>query len=100
MKNLKLYLFGFLSTLLAMSCSTVDVKQGTMGVLIKRPYFFGSSGVEVLPPDLYYIALSSSVEMVEVKPIKVTEEFDDLTTKDNVPVDFTINFTLKLINNK
>ncbi len=99
MKKLKSYLLlliGLVFMSMTMtSCSTIDVQEGTKGVLVKRPYIFGSDGVETLEPGRHVIAWSSTVVPVDVKPDRKTEKFDDLNTKDNVPVDFDISFTLQ-----
>lgn len=78
------------------SCSMEDVPEGTKGVLVKRPYIFGSDGVDVLEPGRHTIASSSSLVLVDVKPDRKKEDFDDLNTKDNVPVDFDIYFTFQI----
>lgn len=90
-------LLGLLSVLMLSSCSMVDVKEGTMGVLVKRPYIFGSSGVELLRPDRHTIATSSTLILVDVQPDKKKESFNDLNTKDNSPVDFDIYFSIQVI---
>ena len=100
MKNFKLYLFGLLLSLLGMSCSMEDVKEGTAGLCIKRPYFIGSSGTEILQAGRHTIAASSTLILVDIKPDRKTEKFDDLNTKDNVPVDFSIYFTLQSISSE
>lgn len=96
MKKLMLLVVS-ISALLLVSCSMEDVKEGTKGVLIKRPYFIGSDGVDILEPGRHTIAGSSSLVLVDVKPDKKKEIFNDLNTKDNVPVDFDISFTFQLI---
>lgn len=78
------------------SCSMENVQEGTKGVLVKRPYIFGSDGVEVLEPGRHTIASSSTLVLVDVKPDRKKEAFDDLNTKDNVPVDFDIYFTFQI----
>ncbi len=100
MKIIKNLIVMIVISLLSTSCSMVDVKEGTKGVLVKRPYIFGSDGVEVLEPGRHTIALSSDIIPVDVKPDRKKESFDDLNTKDNVPVDFDIYFTFQVISDK
>ncbi len=78
------------------SCSMNDVPEGHKGILVKRPYVFGSSGVEVLNNDRHTIASSSTLILVNTQPIKIKETFDDMTPKDDTPVDFDIYFSLVL----
>ena len=90
-----LMLLGFLFIVFGMSsCSSETVPDGTVGLVFKRPRFFGSSGTEILPPDRYNIALTSDMIIVDVRPSKITEKFDDLTPLDDTPVDFDIFFTI------
>ena len=77
------------------SCSN-SVEQGQSGLAIKNPLIFGSPGLEVLPPGRHYLAPTSSFKVYDMRPFKVSESFDDMITKDNVPVDFSIHLTLKL----
>lgn len=96
-KMLFVLILSFAVSLVLTSCSMSDVTEGTKGVLVKRPYVFGSDGVEVLEPGRHTIASSSTLVLVDVKPDRKREIFDDLNTKDNVPVDFDIYFTLQII---
>ena len=96
MKKLSIMLIGMLSMTM-FSCSMDDVQEGTKGVLVKRPYIFGSDGVDVLEPGRHTIAASSTLIPVDIKPDRKSEKFDDLNTKDNVPVDFDIYFTFQVI---
>jgi len=82
------------------SCSYENVNEGTKGVLIKRPYIFGSDGTEILEPGRHVIAASSTLVPADIKPTRIKEEFDDLNTKDNAPVDFDIYFTIQNISSE
>jgi regulator of protease activity HflC (stomatin/prohibitin superfamily) len=72
-----------------------DVPEGTKALCVKRPYIFGSDGVEVLAPGRHTIASSSTLVTIDTRPLKITEKFDDLTPKDDTPVDFDIYFTIQ-----
>lgn len=75
-----------------------SIEAGEEGVIIKKPWIFGSGGVEPKPitTGLVWTAMSTSVVRYNVKPYKIEECFDDLTTKDNVPVDFCAYITVQL----
>lgn len=102
-KNIKLLLLGLLVAISFSGCftpSTIDA--GEEGVLVKKPWFLGHGGVEPEPikTGLTWTAFSTSVERVDIKPFSITEQFDDLITIDNNPVDFSVNMTFKHIEGK
>ena len=82
------------------SPSTVDA--GQEAVLVKKPWFFGSEGVDKEPikTGLTWTAFSTEVIRVDIKPFNISEPFDDLITVDNNPVDFDIHLTFKHIEGK
>lgn len=82
--------------------SPSSVDEGTEGVLIKKPYFFGHGGVDETPikTGLTWTVWSTSVKRINLKPFNIDEVFDDLVTVDNNPVDFKIHLTLKHIEGK
>lgn len=88
MRNLKFLVLLIVTTLT--SCSLPSVDAGEEIVIIKKPWFFGSSGVVDEPVDAgrTLLALSTSYELYDVKPIKYEEQFNDVITNDNNPVDF------------
>ena len=103
LNKIKLMLLGLLVAISFSGCftpSTIDA--GEEGVLIKKPWFLGHGGVEPEPikTGLTWTAFSTSVERVNVKPFSITEQFDDLITIDNNPVDFSVNMTFKHIEGK
>lgn len=102
-KKLLMMVFTFLTAISFTGCftpSTVDA--GEEAVLITKPWFFGHGGVEKEPikTGLTWTAFSTQVERVNVKPFSITEQFDDLITIDNNPVDFSINITFKHMEGK
>lgn len=78
-------------------CSGHEVNEGEEGVLVSKPWFFGHGGVDPVPVKTGQIwtALSTEMRIVNIKPFNIDEKFDDLVTKDNNPVDFTIHMTFK-----
>ena len=99
MKNLTFLLpMILLATSLLQGCSSQSPNAGEEVVFIRQPYFFGSGGVvmdECPGTGLYWTALSTSGEIVNIKPYQKTESFNDLITKDNNPVDFTVYVAIK-----
>lgn len=82
--------------------SPSSIDEGTEGVLIKKPYFFGHGGVDpdAVKTGLVWTAFSTSVKRIDIKPFNIDEKFDDLVTLDNNPVDFVIHLTFKHIEGK
>lgn len=84
----------FLSLVLALAvlqgCSFATPEAGQVAVMVKKPYLFGSDGVEqtVYTTGRHLHALSTSSYTLAITPMQVKENFNDLLTADNVPVDF------------
>lgn len=79
-----------------------SIDAGEEAVIIKQPWFFGHGGVEKEPvkTGLVWTAFSTSVARYNIKPEKYTEPIVDLTTTDNVAVDFDVYLTLSVIERK
>ncbi len=82
------------------SPSTID--EGEEAVLVYQPWIFGHGGVDPTPvkTGLVWTVWTTKVLRIDVRPFNITEEFDDLVTKDNNPVDFKIHLTFKHIAGK
>lgn len=63
-------------------------------VEIRQPFFIGSEGVDnnPYPTGRHFIWPSSSVKRYNIKPMSISEDFNDITASDNVPIDFKITF--------
>ena len=98
MKNLNLLPILILLFILS-SCHGVRPDGGEEGVIIKKPWFFGHGGVEKnsVETGLTWCVLSTSSVIFDLKPRIITEEFNDLITSDNVPVDFKSYVTVQII---
>jgi len=94
--NLLLILLACLVNTACLSPSGVDA--GEEGVLIYKPWIFGHGGVDSDPvkTGLTWTVWSTSVERYNIKPVKYTEKFVDLTALDNVAIDFNTYLTLKV----
>ena len=91
-------LFSLLSFTFISGCSLSTVDAGEEGVITYQPYFFGSGGVDSEPiaAGSAWVAISTSVDRYNVKPVKHKESFIDLTASDNVAIDFDVYLTLKI----
>ena len=71
-------------------CSSVKPDAGEEAVLVKKPWIFGHGGVDETPVTTgrTFVALSTDAVYVDVKPVEWTVPFDDLMTKDGVPIHF------------
>jgi len=78
--------------------SPSKVNAGEEGVLIYQPWILGHGGVDSFPitTGLTWIVWSTSVVRYNIKPMKATESFEDITASDNVAIDFNSYITLQI----
>jgi len=90
----------FSLALVVISPKTIDA--GHEGVVIKKPWFYGNSGVEkeTVSTGTVWTVRSTEIVSVNLRPYIINEVFDDLITKDNNPVDFKIHLTFINIQGK
>ena len=103
MKKISLLMILIVSVVLFSGCvSPSSVDAGEEGVLIYKPWLFGHGGVDSEPikTGLTWTVWSTQVERVSIKPFNINENFDDLITNDNNPVDFSVHMTFKHIDGK
>jgi regulator of protease activity HflC (stomatin/prohibitin superfamily) len=69
---------------------SVSPDPGHEAVLMRKPLFFGSGGLDETPvkPGRKYVAWTTSATHVNMQPARVDAMFDDLMTSDGVPIDF------------
>lgn len=86
-------MFGFIQ-----GCSYSSVDAGEEAVLTYKPWIFGHGGVDnvALTTGAIWTVWSTSVDRYNIKPVKVTEKFIDLTASDNVAIDFNSYITLQV----
>lgn len=94
----KIALLSAMSAVLLAGCSSVEVGPSEEAVLISKPYFFGSGGVldEPVRTGREYVAWSTDSITVRTAPVKYTIPFDDLMTKDGIPIDFEAVMVLQV----
>lgn len=75
--------------MLSAACS-VKPDAGQEAVLITKPMFFGHGGVVDTPvaTGRSFVAPTTDHVMVDMKPMQAHVEFNDLMSKDGVPLDF------------
>lgn len=81
---------ALLGLLALTACSTVKPDAGHEAVLVRKPLFIGSGGVDDTPvrTGLKYVAWTTTGIDVNMQPQRVDAEFNDLMTSDGVPIDF------------
>ena len=69
-------------------CTRAAPDAGEEGVLISKPWLFGHGGVapEPVKTGLTFVAWTTSVVYINVMPTMVKERFDDMMSKDGVPL--------------
>jgi len=84
----------------ASSCTAVTPDAGQEAVLVSKPYFFGNGGVLEKPVTTgrSYEWMSTSVIYVDVRPLQVNIEFNDLMSRDGVPLDFNAAIRYRVSN--
>ena len=84
------------------ACSLCGVDGTEEGVFIKKPYFFGSGGVEMeaLTDGSEWKVFSTDFVTYTNIPVKYTEVFDDVFCNDNTPMDLSAHITLQLVKGK
>ena len=84
------------------SCTSVTPDAGQEAVLIHKPWFVGSGGVDMTPVEtgLKYTWLSTDYVIVGMLPTKYDEKLDDVTSNDNTLLDFNTQIQLQVQDNK
>lgn len=98
----KIFSFLLLGTAMLASCTSVTPNAGEEAVLIHKPWFFGSGGVDMTPVEtgLEYTWLSTDYVIVSMLPQKYDENLDDATSNDNTLLDFNTQIQLQVRDNK
>ena len=81
------------------ACSTVKPDAGHEAVLTAKPLIFGSGGVfdQTVKPGLQYVAWTTSATYVDMRPRQANVAFNDLMSRDGVPLDFDAAIRYKVI---
>lgn len=102
MKNILTILVYVVAVTLSSGCTYSPVDAGEEGVMVYKPWLFGTGGVDEDPIETgaVWTALSTDVERYNIKPVKYKANFIDLTASDNVAIDFDVYLTLKIQDGK
>jgi regulator of protease activity HflC (stomatin/prohibitin superfamily) len=87
-------MLGALALSLSLSgCIYATVDAGHEGVLVEKPLFLGHGGVDPVPMTTgrQFIALTTEVVDVDIRPIQYSEHFD-IISSENAPVSFDAFF--------
>jgi regulator of protease activity HflC (stomatin/prohibitin superfamily) len=79
-----------LSALALTACGYAAPDAGQQGVLTRKPWFFGSGGVDMTPIQTgsKIVASSTHVDYVPITPLAFDIGFDNMMPKDGIPLDF------------
>ena len=100
MKLIKLLTFSLFSLIMLTlsSCSVATVNADEELVFVKKPIIFGSGGVdsEPLTSGSQWRWFSTDEVIFKVSPIQYEEEFKDIFTSDNTPINLSANLLLQI----
>lgn len=96
------YFFCIVLIALLSSCRFVEVGADEEATLIMQPWFFGHGGVDPTPVStgLEWCAWTTSKEIFKIVPIQYDEEFNDIFSDDNTPLDFHTSIRIQIIPGK
>lgn len=95
-------MLGLMVSLLMLSACGKEIPEGNEGVFISKPYFFGHGGVQSTSDKTGYSWMwwTTSIVLVDMRPVKFEETFEDVITSDNIPVNFSAYIILKVEDGK
>ena len=97
-KKIVLLLFGAFALMLG-SCSLSSVNADEELVFVKKPLIFGSGGVDETPlqDGSAWRVFSTDEVIFKVSPVQYEEEFTDIFTSDNTPINCSANILIQII---
>ncbi len=80
-------------------CTVVEPGPSQVGVLMDKPYIFGTGGVrdEAVPAGREYTWFSTTPIYIEIVPQTQSVVFDDLSSRDNILLDFETSIQYQII---
>lgn len=98
MKKIFYFLAAALGLSQMQSCTMATVDATEEGVWVKQPWFLGHGGIDETPitTGLSYGAFSSSVIYFTITPVRYDEQFDDIFSNDNTPLDFNTYINIQI----
>lgn len=98
MKKIKIIFMAIIATFVVSSCHGVRPDADEEAVLIKKPWFFGSGGIEENPvtTGCTWCVWTTSSETFKITPQRYDEAFDDIFSNDNTPLDFNTYINIQV----
>lgn len=98
-KNLFLLMFGVMFMMSVSACHGVMPDADEESVLIAKPWFFGHGGVDNEPvtTGCTWCFWSTSSETFKITPQRYDENFDDIFSNDNTPLDFSSYIVIQIM---
>lgn len=95
---MKKIIFAVVLALGLSACGVVAPDAGQEAVLVSKPMFFGHGGVQDTPVTTgrSYTAWTTDAIYVDVKPVQYNVPFEDLMTKDGIPMHFDAALVLQV----
>ena len=86
--------------MLLSACGYAAPDAGTEGVLVRKPWFFGSGGVDMesVKTGSTIVAGSTDVMYIPVSPLPFEIEFKDMMPSNGIPLDFHTTIRLQVNN--
>jgi preprotein translocase subunit SecD len=97
-----LVLLAALCCLCLTSCKLAKVNAGEEGVFVMKPWFFGHGGVDYNPISAgsSWMVFTTKCVTFSVIPIQYNEDFSDIMSSDNTPVNLTAHALIKIEKSK
>lgn len=94
------YIYALALLPLLAGCGIVSPDAGYEAVLVEKPMIFGHGGVDSDPVTTgrTFTAVTTDAIYVDVRPVEWTVPFDDLMTKDGVPMHFDAAIVMQVTN--
>lgn len=88
-----------MSCAMTSGCGRAAPDAGEEAVLISKPWFFGHGGVESEPvkTGLTFMSFTTSAVYVNMMPQMIKEHFEDIMSKDGVPLSFDAYVKLQVV---
>ncbi len=98
MKRIFAFMLFTASIFLMASCSSVTPNGDQEAVLVMKPWIFGHGGVSKDPVSSgrEWVAWTTESVLFTITPTTYVENFDDMMTDDNTPVDFAAYLKLQI----
>ena len=89
-------------TVWVVGCHSVEAEAGEEAVLVDQPWFFGHGGVQNEPvtTGLTWCWVTTHGEIFKVIPQRYDEQFDDIFSNDNTPLDFNTYINIQIESGK